>query len=106
VWKEMERMVDLGLTKSIGVSNCTVLMLIDMLTYAKYPPVTNQVEVHPYFQREDFLKFHKKFNIIVTAYAPLGAKQFSARKEEYNNLDCIAEPLINELAKKYEKTPG
>jgi diketogulonate reductase-like aldo/keto reductase len=42
----------------------------------------------------------------VTAYAPLGAKQFSARKEEYNNLDCIAEPLINELAKKYEKTPG
>jgi diketogulonate reductase-like aldo/keto reductase len=41
VWKEMERMVDLGLTKSIGVSNCTVLLLIDMLTYAKYPPVTN-----------------------------------------------------------------
>lgn len=41
VWAEMERLVDEGLIKSIGVSNCTVPMLLDLLAYAKHKPVTN-----------------------------------------------------------------
>ena len=41
VWEEMERMVGLGLTKSIGVSNAQIPILLDMMTYAKIKPVTN-----------------------------------------------------------------
>jgi diketogulonate reductase-like aldo/keto reductase len=41
-------MVDLGLVKNIGVSNCTVAMLIDLWSYAKVKPVMNQIELHPY----------------------------------------------------------
>lgn len=49
VWAELERLVKLGLIRSIGVSNATVPMLLDILTYAEIKPVTNQVEIHPYF---------------------------------------------------------
>lgn len=58
VWAEMERLVDLGLIKSIGVSNCTIPMLMDLLSYAKHRPVTNQVELHPYLVQKEFVAFH------------------------------------------------
>jgi len=41
VWKEMEGLVKKGLTKSIGVSNCTVAMLLNVLSYAEIPPAVN-----------------------------------------------------------------
>lgn len=49
VWAEIERMKELGLTKSIGVSNCTVAMCLNILTFAKVKPAVNQIEVHTYF---------------------------------------------------------
>ena len=49
VWKTMEGLVKKGLTKSIGVSNCTIPMLFDLLAGCKIKPVVNQIECHPYF---------------------------------------------------------
>jgi diketogulonate reductase-like aldo/keto reductase len=46
-WAEMERIVELKLTKSIGVSNFNVQSLNDLLTYVKILPVANEVELHP-----------------------------------------------------------
>ena len=42
-WKEMEKLVDQGLTKSIGVSNFNSEQLERVLANAKIKPVTNQV---------------------------------------------------------------
>lgn len=47
LWPEMERMVDLGLTKSIGVSNFNTQLIMDLLTYARIPPACNQIELNP-----------------------------------------------------------
>ena len=41
VWSEMERLVGEGLIRNIGVSNCGLQMLLDMMTYAKIRPVVN-----------------------------------------------------------------
>ena len=106
VWKEMERMVDLGLTKSIGVSNFPVVMMIDLLTYCKIKPVTNQVEMHPYFVRKEFVEFHNKFGISVTAYAPIGASGFPYKPPQYKDLKPMKDPVILEIAKKYDKSPA
>jgi diketogulonate reductase-like aldo/keto reductase len=50
VWAEFERLKEVGLTKSIGVSNCTVAVFLNMLSLAKVKPAVNQIEVHPYHQ--------------------------------------------------------
>ena len=42
-WKEMEKLVDQGLTKSIGVSNFNSHQLERILSNARIKPVTNQV---------------------------------------------------------------
>ena len=57
VWTEMERMVGLGLTKSIGVSNCGSQLLMDILTYCKIKPAVNQIELHPYLPQAMFVDF-------------------------------------------------
>ena len=41
IWKQMESLVKKGLVKSIGVSNCTIPMMIDLLAYAEIKPVLN-----------------------------------------------------------------
>lgn len=41
--KDMEKMVELGLTKAIGVSNYSIKQLRKMKAIAKIPPAVNQV---------------------------------------------------------------
>jgi diketogulonate reductase-like aldo/keto reductase len=41
VWAEMERLVDAGLIKNIGVSNCSVSVLLDMWSYSRIKPAVN-----------------------------------------------------------------
>ena len=41
VWRKMEECVHKGLTKSIGVSNCGMQLLLDILTYANIKPACN-----------------------------------------------------------------
>ena len=43
VWRGFEQCVELGLTKSIGVSNFSCKKIEDLLRYANIPPAVNQV---------------------------------------------------------------
>ena len=52
----MEKLVEEGLVKTIGISNFSVKKIEDLLQYAKIVPAVNQVELHPYFRNE---KLHK-----------------------------------------------
>lgn len=57
-WKAMEEEVKKGRIRSIGVSNCSVPILLDLIAGAEIPPAVNQVEIHPYFQQQAVLKWH------------------------------------------------
>lgn len=72
-WASMEAVQQLGLTKSIGVSNYLPKHLEVTLKTAKVVPAVNQIEFHPYLQHSGLLDFHKKHGIATTAYAPLTA---------------------------------
>lgn len=41
LWPQMEALVEKGLVKSIGVSNFSTQMLLDLLCYCKIPPAVN-----------------------------------------------------------------
>lgn len=93
-WQAMESLVSKGLVKSIGVSNFTAPMIIDLLSYAKIPPATNQVELHPYFPQTDLVNFCQYKDITVTAYSPFA-------HEGPHHFD---HGTIKQLAAKYKKT--
>lgn len=82
-WKEMEKLVGAGLTKSIGLSNFNRDQILRVLDIAKIKPVMNQVECHPYFKQKKMLEFCKSKHITMTAYGPLGSgTDNSAVKDE------------------------
>ena len=41
LWRQMEDLVDLGLTRMIGVSNFNMQFISDILTYARIKPFCN-----------------------------------------------------------------
>ncbi len=41
LWADLENLVKLGLVRSLGVSNATTPVLLDILTFAEIKPVTN-----------------------------------------------------------------
>lgn len=78
IWKEMEKLVDSGKTKSIGLSNFNEEQMERILKIARIPPVNNQVELHAYLQQPKFREFCNQRGISATAYFPIGGQ---ARKD-------------------------
>jgi len=93
-WKAMEKLVEEGKTKAIGISNFNVPRIEELIKDAKTVPAVNQVELHPYLPQNDLLAYCKSKGIHVTAYSPLGSTNSSLTKED----------VIVEIAKKYGKT--
>eukprot|EP01084_Bolivina_argentea_P212250 360817_1 len=56
-WQELEALVDEGLVRSIGVCNFNVQLLYDLLSYARIKPAVNQIELHPYNQQSNLVRF-------------------------------------------------
>lgn len=69
----MEKLVDCGLAKSIGVSNFNLHQVKRLMTNARILPANLQVEMHVALQQKDLLQSCKEQNIAVTAYSPLGS---------------------------------
>ena len=57
IWEVMETLVDAGKTKHIGVSNATCMALANLLANCRIRPANNQIELHPFNQQEEFVKF-------------------------------------------------
>jgi diketogulonate reductase-like aldo/keto reductase len=92
-WKDMEAVQRSGKTKSIGVSNFLVEHLEAVLEIAEIVPAINQLEYHPYLQREKVVSFAKSKGITIAAFGPLSP----IRKAKGGPLD----PVLEKLAKKY-----
>jgi len=101
-WKEMEKAVDEGLIKSIGVSNFNKRQLEKLVANSRIKPVVNQFECHPYLTQKNLSDFCKSINVAVTAYAPLG----SPNRPWVTSDDpvLLEDPKILSLTKKYNKT--
>ncbi|KAL6543540.1 NADP-dependent D-sorbitol-6-phosphate dehydrogenase [Orobanche hederae] len=101
-WHAMEDLVSLGLARSIGISNYDIFLTRDCLAYSKIKPAVNQIETHPYFQRESLVKFCQKHGICVTAHTPLGGAL--ANTEWFGTVSCLDDPVVKGLTEKYKKT--
>jgi len=93
-WKALEKIYGDGKAKAIGVSNYTIHHLEELLKSCEIVPAVNQVELSPYLQQPELMKYCKEKGIIVEAYSPL------TRGKKFND-----KRLIN-LAIKYSKSPA
>jgi alcohol dehydrogenase (NADP+) len=96
----MEKLLDTGKVKSIGVSNFSKKELEDLLKTAKVKPAVHQMETHPYLQQQSFINWHKQQGIQVIAYSPLGNQNdiYDSGKKVAR---LIETPTITKIAKKH-----
>lgn len=110
-WEQLEAAVDQGITKSIGVSNFQAQLLYDVITYAKHPLSSLQIEHHPYLVQEELIKMAQSQNIAVTAYSSFGPQSFlelpPAFRQRTNDVGLLfdAEP-VKIIASKHNRTPA
>ncbi|XP_031621522.1 1,5-anhydro-D-fructose reductase-like [Contarinia nasturtii] len=102
-WHAMEKLVESGRVRSIGLSNFNSEQTERVLSNSKIKPVTNQVECHPNLNQRKLIEFSAARNITITAYSPLGRP--STTSSNGKNL-AISDPKVLELGKKYNKTPA
>ena len=71
-WGALERLVDEGRCKSIGLSDVTLKAVQEIVAAARIKPAVVQVESHPYLPEWELLEFCQQHGIILLAFAPLG----------------------------------
>ncbi|KAL6007821.1 hypothetical protein ACLOJK_033323 [Asimina triloba] len=100
-WARLERCVDLGLCKAIGVSNFSCTKIDRLLNHASIPPAVNQVEMHPRWRQKKLREFCEERNIHVSAYSPMGGPGNS-----WGTTAVVDNPIIMAIALKHNATPA
>src|SRR5580692_8926236 len=96
-WRALERLVDEGQCKSIGLSDVNLEKLREIVTAARIKPAVVQVESHPYLPEWELLDFCREHGIVLLAGAPLG-----------HGMDpkVVDDPVITAIAERVHKTPA
>lgn len=94
--RAMDKLVKDGLTKFIGVSNFDVKLLKQARDYSDNKIVVDQVEysLNERESEEELLPYCQQNEVILTAYTPIKGIVWGSNK------------LVDQLAKKYGKTPA
>lgn len=93
-WRAMEELYESGKVRAIGLSNFLPHHMDVILENCKIKPMVNQLEVHAGYTQEAAVNYCKEHNILVQAWSPLGRQR------------VLQEPLIMELASKYNVSPA
>lgn len=97
-WRQMERLVDLGLVRHIGTSNMTVPKLRLLLRDARIKPSVNEMEMHPHFQQPELFEFVRSNGIEPIAYTPLGSPNRPERDRTPEDTSPMDDPVIVQIA--------
>src|ERR1700757_1892104 len=96
-WRALERLVDEGRCKAIGLSDVNLEKAKEIVESARIKPAVVHVESHPYLPEWELLEFCKQNGIVLQAFAALG------HSSEPRLLD---DPVITSIAKRVNKTPA
>lgn len=105
-WRQLEKLVDMGLVKNIGTSNMTIPKLELVLRDAKIKPSVNEMELHPHFQQPELFDFCVKNNIQPIGYSPLGSPSRPERDKTSNDTVDMEDPVIVNIANRMNVHPA
>ena len=90
-YKAMEKYVEEGKIRSLGLSNWYVEELTDFLPQVTITPALVQNEIHPYYQEKDVVPFIQEKGIVVQCWYPLGGRGYTAELLGNDTIKAIAE---------------
>jgi diketogulonate reductase-like aldo/keto reductase len=96
-WGALERLVQEGKCKAIGLSDVNVEKTKEIFDAATIKPAVVHVESHPYLPEWDLLDYCRSHGIVLQAFAALG------HSSEPN---LLADPVITAIAHRVGKTPA
>lgn len=95
-WRAMEEAYESGMIRAIGVSNFEPDRIWDLALYNRVRPAVNQIEINPWMQQQDAVKFLQDKAIQPEAWAP-----FAEGKNQ-----IFSNPLLQEIGLSHHKSVG
>lgn len=105
-WRQLEKLVDMGLVRHIGTSNMTIPKLELLLRDARIKPAANQMELHPHFQQPALFEYVRSHGIEPIGYSPIGSPARPARDRTPEDTVDIEDPVIVEIARRHGVHPA
>ena len=90
-YQAMEKFVEEGKIRSIGLSNWYVKELEEFLPQVSITPALVQNEIHPYYQENDVIPYIQDLGIVVQGWYPLGGRGHTA--------ELLGDEVISGVAK-------
>lgn len=95
-WRAMEEALKAGKARAIGVSNFHPDRLMDIIVHHDVVPAVNQVEVNPFLQQDEAVRFMRENGVQAEAWAPFA--------EGRNNL--FTNDALADIARRHGRTVG
>ncbi len=105
-WRQMEKLVEMGLVKNIGTSNMTQPKLELLLADAAIKPVINEMEIHPHFQQQELYDYVVSQDIQPVGFCPIGSPARPERDKSADDTVDTEDPVLCEIAAKHGLHPA
>ena len=97
-YRAMEKYVEAGKIRSLGLSNFYVKELENFLPQVTIKPALVQNEIHPYYQELEVVPFIQSKNIVVQSWYPLGGRGYTKA--------LLNDATIKKIAAAHNVTPA
>jgi alcohol dehydrogenase (NADP+) len=105
-WRQMEKLVDMGLVKNIGTSNMTIPKFEAVWELMRIKPAVNEMELHPHFQQQEFYTYCIEKGIQPIGFCPIGSPTRPDRDKTAEDTVDIEDPVIVAAAKRLGVHPA
>lgn len=89
-YQAMEKFVESGQIRSLGLSNWYIEELNEFLPQVTITPALVQNEIHPYYQENDVIPYIQNLGIVVQGWYPLGGRGHTAELLNNEVISAIA----------------
>jgi diketogulonate reductase-like aldo/keto reductase len=96
VYREMEKYMEKGLIRSLGLSNWYMEELPEFLNQVNIKPSLVQNEIHPYYQERKVVPFIQDKGIAVQSWYPLGGRGYMKK--------FLSDPVLTEIAQAHGRS--
>jgi len=106
VWRQMEKLMYMGLVRSLGMSNMTIAKLEAVLPQCRIRPVALEMELHPAFQQPALFSYCIEKAIQPIGFCPIGSPTRPDRDKDPEDIAATEMPEIKAIAEAHGVHPA